>query len=150
MHPQERFDRLRRSCAAHGLRLTSQREALLRVLSRARHHPTADELYAGVRRLRPSISPATVYRNVQQLSSAGVISTLVRPGVTKYDPNPETHHHFVCDACGEVTDIYLSQLSYRLARRSAAAGTRVRRCDVQLSGRCAGCRSSRRQSGGHK
>ena len=48
----QRFDRLRGQCRARGLRMTPQRDALLRVLSRVRHHPTADELYRGVIRPR--------------------------------------------------------------------------------------------------
>lgn len=137
----ERYARLRSACRAKGLRMTPQRDALLHVLSRAPHHPTADELYRGVRRLLPSVSLATVYRNVQQLAEAAVISTFRRAGTAQYDANPEEHHHFVCEKCGSVADIYLARVSYRLdARRSPLRGTVVHGCDVQLHGRCARCR----------
>src|SRR5262249_55005555 len=131
----------RNTSRARGLRMTPQRDALLRALSRARHHPTADDLYRRVRRVLPAVSPATVYRNVQQLTDAGVISTLDRPGVVRYGGNPEDHHHFVCETCGAVIDIYLARVSYEVdRRRSALRGTIVRACDVQLRGRCARCR----------
>lgn len=137
----ERYGRLRDDCRSRRLRITPQRDALLRVLSRAGHHPTADELYRGVRRRLPSVSPATVYRNVQQLAEAGIISTLHRSGAAQYDANPEEHHHFVCETCGSVVDIYLARVSYRVdVRRSPLNGTVVDGCDVQLRGRCARCR----------
>lgn len=143
MTTPERYARLRTDCRTRGLRMTPQREALLHVLSRVRHHPTADDLYRGVRRRLPSVSPATVYRNVQQLAAAGVISTLDRAGATQYDANPDKHHHFVCDACGMVSDIYLSRVRYHVdARRSPLKGTLVRGCEVQLRGRCARCRGT--------
>lgn len=121
--------------------MTPQRDALLRALSRVRHHPTAGELYRGVRRILPSVSPATVYRNVQQFADAGIISTLDRPGAAHYDANPEDHHHFVCVECGAVVDIYLARVSYQIdARLSPLKGTVVNGCEVQLRGRCARCR----------
>jgi Fe2+ or Zn2+ uptake regulation protein len=121
--------------------MTPQREALLRVLSRAKHHLTAEALLRGVRRLLPSVSAATIYRGAQQLVDAGVISTLDRPGALQYDPNPDKHHHFVCAACGRVFDVYLTRVTYRVdARRSTLRGARVENCEVQLHGRCRDCR----------
>lgn len=137
-----RYRQLRDRARARGLRLTPQREVLLRVLSRAGRHPTADELYRGVRRALASVSPATVYRNVQTLVGAGVISTLERAsGAIRYDGNPEEHHHFICERCGAVVDVYLARVSYRLDRkRSGLAGSSVSSCELQLRGRCARCR----------
>src|SRR5207245_10767227 len=62
-----RLKRLRTRAAERGLRMTPQREVLLRLLSQTRTHPTADELFRKVRRQLPSVSHATVYRNLQQL-----------------------------------------------------------------------------------
>jgi Fe2+ or Zn2+ uptake regulation protein len=58
----ERVARLHKACRERRLRMTPQREALLRVLSRAQHHLTADELLRGVRRMLSSVSAATIYR----------------------------------------------------------------------------------------
>src|SRR5690242_17997372 len=104
----ERLARLRQRSAALGLRMTPQRETLLRVLSRAANHPTADQLYRQVRRVLPSVSPATVYRNVQDLVRAGLLSPLERAGAAvRYEANPDDHHHFICRRCGRVWDVYL-------------------------------------------
>ena len=138
---EERLARLRARAAALGLRMTPQREALLRVLSRAANHPTADQLYRQVRRLLPSVSPATVYRNVQDLVRAGLLSPLERAGAAvQYEANPDDHHHFICRRCGRVWDVYLRAVEYTVdRRRSHLPGVRIDRCDVQLEGLCAAC-----------
>ena len=142
---EARFEGLRSRSQAHGLRMTPQREVLLRVLAGVLHHPTADELYGRIRKLLPSVSPATVYRNVQTLVEAGVISVLERAGgAVRYDPNPEEHHHFVCSKCGRLVDVYLSSLQYGVnTRRSPLEGAEIRSCQVQLNGVCGRCRLRR-------
>ena len=60
----DRYAQLRQTCLARGLRLTLQRDVLLRALSRTMGHPTADDLVKKVRKVLPTVSHATVYRNV--------------------------------------------------------------------------------------
>lgn len=142
---EPRVARLKTLAARRGLRMTPQRAVLLTVLGRSPGHPSADELYRRVRRGLPSVSPATVYRNLQALVRAGIIATLERAGsALRYDPNPDEHHHFVCERCGRVSDIYLAALEYAVdGRRSGLAGARIRSCEVQLHGRCRRCRGRR-------
>jgi Fur family transcriptional regulator, peroxide stress response regulator len=139
--PEARIARFRELTARHGLRMTPQRTVLLSVLGRMRHHPTADELYRRVQKILPSLSPATVYRNVQILVRAGVISTLERAGdAVRYDSNPDEHHHFICNRCGRVVDVYLSSVDYRVdAMNSSLDGAQIESCAVQLRGVCPQC-----------
>jgi Fur family peroxide stress response transcriptional regulator len=141
---RDRLSRLRENALRQGLRMTPQRAVLLRVLARAAHHPTAEQLYRDVRRVLPSVSPATVYRNVQMLAQAGVISTLERAGdAVRYDPNPDDHHHFTCSRCGEVTDIYLSSVQYKVDGGRSRLGTvRIESYEVQFRGVCSPCRAA--------
>ena len=138
----ERYARFRDECATRGLRMTPQRDVLLHVLSETTGHPTADDLVQRVRRVLPSISHATVYRNVQELVSAGLLGTLERAGgAVQFEVNPEHHHHFVCRACGRVWDVYLEDVGFRVnRRRSQIKGFQIDRQDVQLHGLCARCR----------
>ena len=92
----ERYEQLRSQCTTRGLRITPQRDVLLRVLSESHGHPTADELVKQVRAVLPSVSHATVYRNVQELVRAGLVGTLQRGGgAVQFEVNPDEHHHFV-------------------------------------------------------
>jgi Fur family transcriptional regulator, peroxide stress response regulator len=132
-------------CVTRGLRLTPQREVLLRALSETRGHPTADDLVKKVRKVLPTVSQATVYRNVQQLVRAGLIGTLERSGAAvQLETNPDHHHHFLCRRCGQVWDVYLDHVDLKLdGRRSPLKGFRIDRRDVQLHGTCARCRGRR-------
>src|SRR3954451_5868878 len=120
MSAARRYDPLREQCAGHRLRLTPQRDTLLRVLSTTTGHPTADDLVKAVRKVLPSVSHATVYRNVQELVRAGLIGTLERAGgAVHFEINSDDHHHFMCRTCGEVWDVYLDAVDFRVNRRSA-------------------------------
>jgi Fur family peroxide stress response transcriptional regulator len=136
-----RLSRLRGRAASAGLRMTPQRDVLLRALAHSRTHPTADELCRIVRRELPSVSHATVYRNLQELVKAGLISPLERAGAAvRYDANPDDHHHFICTRCGAVSDIYLRDVDYAIdAARSGDRPSRVERVELQLHGVCARC-----------
>ena len=132
---------MRDLAASRGLRMTPQRAVLLGVISRTRNHPTADELFRRVRRELPTVSHATVYRNLQELVQTGIIATLERAGsAVRYETNADDHHHFICSRCGDVTDVYLQGVAFRIDKtRSPAAPSRVDRAELQLHGVCAAC-----------
>ena len=89
------------------LRMTHQREIILTELKRNRNHPSADELYAAVKRRIPHISLATVYRNLETLSSAGLVRKLEVTGRQKrFDGNLEPHDHITCTLCQRIDDIF--------------------------------------------
>jgi Fe2+ or Zn2+ uptake regulation protein len=140
--PADRYAHLRTACESRALRLTPQREVLLRVLSEAMGHPTADEMVQRVREVLPTVSHATVYRNLQELVREGLIRTLEVAGTAaRFEVNRDEHHHFVCRGCGHVWDVYLSSLDVRInRRRTKVNGFQVDRRDVQLHGVCADCR----------
>ena len=140
--PEDRYIRLRDECSTRGLRMTPQRDVLLRVLSETMGHPTADDLVQKVRTVLPSVSHATVYRNVQELVRAGLIGMLKRAGsAVQFEVNSEDHHHFVCRGCGQVWDVYLSDVGIKVDRRkSHLKGFQIDRREVQLHGLCAQCR----------
>jgi Fur family peroxide stress response transcriptional regulator len=142
----DRYTQLRQQCVERGLRLTPQRDILLRAISRMTGHPTTDEFVHEVRRILPTVSHATVYRNVHELVRAGLIGTLERSGgAVQFEINQEHHHHFICSGCGQVWDVYLDDVDVTIdEQRSALNGFRIERRDVQLHGQCAQCRSAAR------
>ena len=91
---------------------TAQREAILRELRSVTSHPTADELYAMLRPEMPQISLGTVYRNLEQMSQAGIIRKLETAGKQKrFDGDLSPHHHMRCRCCGAVVDIASESLN---------------------------------------
>ncbi len=88
------------------MRMTYQREVILEELRRLKTHPTADELYALVKNRMPRISRATVYRNLEQLSEAGMVVKLLGTGnQRRFDGNTQKHAHIHCIKCGRIADM---------------------------------------------
>jgi Fe2+ or Zn2+ uptake regulation protein/predicted transcriptional regulator len=88
------------------LRMTHQREIILSELNRSKTHPTADELYERIKKKLPRISLATVYRNLEILSEAGLIKKLEISGRQKrFDWDPGEHDHVFCTQCQRVDNI---------------------------------------------
>ncbi len=88
------------------VRMTHQREIILDELQRTRTHPTADELYTSVKKRLPRISLATVYRNLETLSNAGLVNKLEVTGRQKrFDWNRQPHDHITCTQCHRIDDI---------------------------------------------
>ena len=83
-----------------------QRAEVLDQIREHKDHPTADTIFAELRTKDPSISLATVYRNLKLLSELGEIRRLTFvSGADRFDPTVQTHYHFVCERCGRVYDV---------------------------------------------
>ena len=88
------------------LKRSRQKVAILRVLRNTKSHPTATWIYDEVRKEIPSISLATVYRNLRLLQTRGEISGLDIAGDCKrFESNTHHHYHGKCDRCGQIFDI---------------------------------------------
>ena len=83
-----------------GRRTTPQLAVVLEaVRTSGAEHPTAERIYDRVRRVLPSISLGTVYRNLQRLVQEGQIGAAqLGARSLHYDPTATPHDHFVCRA----------------------------------------------------
>jgi len=83
-----------------GFRLTPQRELILQAIARRGEHATFDEILAEVRAVTPSISAATVYRNLETFSRYRLIHGNDLAGGKVYEVASEDgHHHLICHKC---------------------------------------------------
>ncbi len=92
-----------------GLKATPQRIAILRELNK-KEHPTIDELYSNLKKTHPSISLATIYKNLNMLKDAGLAIEIIPPSAndkSKFDIYVEPHIHIMCKECGKVYDYYI-------------------------------------------
>ena len=107
---------LARHLTDSGMRSTPQREVVYQVILAKRDHPTAEEIFARVKALMPTISLATVYNCLDMLVQCGLIKQVnfVREP-TRYCPNLHEHAHFHDEKTGEIHDIEIpSDLTARL------------------------------------
>ena len=88
-----------------GLKVTPQRLSVLRILDR-HTHPTIDELYDEILKESPSVSLATVYKNLNTLKDEGlVVEVNIVNQKARYDIYEYPHIHVVCESCGSVEDM---------------------------------------------
>ena len=103
-------------------------------------HPTAAEIFAGLSGELPTLSLATVYRNLEILVADGEVDEVQSGvGAARYDGNVEPHHHFNCEACGCILDVDLSvprNLKNRLAGEHGLVASRVK---MSFFGLCLDC-----------
>ena len=124
-------------------RNTVQRQIVLQTVLKMHDHPTADNVYAAVAAEHPSISKATVYRNLNQLAGQGEIRRVPVPnGADRFDFNTSEHYHVRCEKCGAVFDVHMPQVVDLIGQVEGASGVEVRRFDILFEGVCKACREA--------
>lgn len=128
---------------AHG-KLTPQRLAIARVLAASIGHPSAESVYNQLKDEYPTMSLATVYRNIQLLKSLGEVLELgFTDGSNRYDGNkPYPHPHLVCTQCGRITDPDLESLGEMKAELARETGYEVFTHRLDFFGICPDCQAS--------
>jgi Fur family ferric uptake transcriptional regulator len=127
------------------MRLTNQRKMIMEQLQSVTSHPTADEIYGMVREKMPRISLGTVYRNLEVLSSLGLVRKLENAaGQKRFDGDMTPHHHIRCEVCGKVGDIFdapdISGIEQGLGTDFHITGF-----TLEFSGICPECRNANRE-----
>jgi Fe2+ or Zn2+ uptake regulation protein len=101
-------ERLRLALESSGLRFTRQRAAVHSFLRCAECHPTAEQVFAAVRRQLPHISLATVYKALEALVEARLAARIADGnGPARYDGRSDAHYHYRCERTGQVRDLPL-------------------------------------------
>jgi Fe2+ or Zn2+ uptake regulation protein len=99
---------VRRALEEAGWRYTRQRSAVFACLRTAHGHPTAEQVFAAVRRQMPNISLATVYKALEALVDARLANRIAGyHGPTRYDGRSDPHYHLRCQHSGDVIDLPL-------------------------------------------
>ena len=87
-----------------GLKATFQRMNILASIEK-HGHMTIDDIYEKVIKTHPSLSLATVYKNIILMVENGVLVEVPITGKKpKYELLKDDHIHLVCTECGEVED----------------------------------------------
>jgi len=124
------------------LKVTPRRQEVLNCLGGDRSYQSAEEVWNSIKPRLGSVGLPTVYRILDELAGAGVISRIFLSDRKQYFflcANREHHHHFVCESCRRVEDVEqcgLDGVSRDIARRS---GGRVTSHILQINGICGSC-----------
>jgi len=101
-------------------RRSRQRDRILEILERSRNHPTANWIYARLRKEFPDLSMGTVYRNLGVLVEQGLANS-------------------ICESCGSVTDLEVPVDETLTKKLREATGLRATRHEIRLYGTCRKC-----------
>ncbi len=132
----------RELCVEQGIAVTHQRQVLFEVMKSMHGHPSPEEVYARVRKRIPSISLATVYKNLHLFVESGIFREVsVHRGSLRVEMNHSPHHHLVCSKCKDILDIDEKDLGLRPKKQLLPSGFLVQRYSIDVVGICANCRS---------
>ncbi len=135
--PGQDFDASLRSA---GLRSTVQRRAVLAALHDL-GHATVDDLAAHVQRRHPDVSLSTIYRTVESLDEAGLVTHahLHHGSPTYHWVDEAAHLHLVCTRCERVDQQPAEIADSMAAALLAATGFVVEVPHLAVHGLCAQC-----------
>ena len=126
-----------------GYRRGGARTVVVETLARHDCAVTALDLDDELRRRRPPVARASVYRALEQLEQLGLVRRLeVGRGVAGYEriePSGHHHHHAICRDCGRMVPFEDDSLERAIGRLSDRISFDVAEHDVVLRGRCDRC-----------
>lgn len=119
---------------AEGVRITHQRDAILKVIAAATDHPDANEIHRRVHRLDPTVSLSTVYRTMAILERRGVVHRHSFEGApARFEPASRQHHDHIVDIeTGEVIEFSSAKIEELQSRIAAKLGFEVVRHRLEL------------------
>ena len=120
------------------LTVTPQRIEIVNILSTNRHI-NVDKLYSLLLSSFPSISLATVYKNINIMLEKSLISEVQIPNKKSvYELIKEEHFHVTCKECNEVLDLNLD-VSKLVDEAKSKSGYDLKSSTMVFSGLCPKC-----------
>ena len=139
--PDTRFNELIAALKSRHFRLTPQRLELVRLIAVSQGHPSANQLYAQISPLFPTMSLATVYKTLAILKEMNQVYEVDLHGDSHYDGNrPQPHPHLICINCQKIIDGDVSLDQESLHRLEQETGYTILRPQISLYGLCSDCK----------
>lgn len=96
---------------AAGVRITRQRQVILKILSQTEDHPDAFEILQRASMIDPSISLSTVYRTMKLLEEKGAIQRhAFEGGRARFEQAAGHHDHLIDVDTGDVIEFHSRKL----------------------------------------
>ena len=102
-------------------------------------HPTAETVYNAVKNDIPTITLATVYRNLNKMTECGEILRLEVNGEYRFDGDNCMHQHGICRKCGKIVDFFDEKLSNTVLNKFSGNGFEAQSVCIKYYGLCKKC-----------
>ena len=113
--------------------MTKQKAKIIEYLCSVTSHPTAETIYKAIKNEIPTISLATVYRNLNQMSEDGTILKLEVNGEFRFDGNVNDHIHIV-DKDGIIYDEFDTQIFNQIKNSSKMLNYNIKNIKILIKG----------------
>ena len=136
-------DLLKEYITEKNLKLTKQREIILKAFIAVEEHISVEELYKIVSKKDPSIGLATVYRTMNLFRDCGLAQELnFGDGQTRYEHvlDHEHHDHLICKSCGSIIEFSNPIIEKLQQNISKEKEFKVISHKLELYGICKECR----------
>ena len=123
-----------------GLRLTTQRMAIIDTVFSTEEHFTAEQLLDWSRKRDRSVSRATVYRTLPLLTESGLVSEMDFGKDHKYyDPNyaqHPNHNHIICQDCDRIVEFESEKIERLEDEITHNLGFSLKTQRIQINANC--------------
>jgi Fur family peroxide stress response transcriptional regulator len=142
---KKRFEIIIQKLRDNGYKITPQRLGIVKILAKSEGHPSVEDIYDRIKKDFPTMSLATVYRNIVLIKSFGEVLELGFPdGSNRYDGNnPFPHPHVVCIKCKKIVDPTLDSLEDMKKEVSAETNFTILNHRLDFFGICSNCRAEK-------
>ena len=109
-------------CKSVGIRMTGQRQLIIKVLENSKDHPDVETLFERANKIDNKVSIATVYRTVRTLQNAGILEKLeFNDGRSRFEDAVRKHHDHLIDLeTGKVIEFFdeeIEQIQTKIAKK---------------------------------
>jgi Fur family transcriptional regulator, peroxide stress response regulator len=130
----------RKEFKEHRIKVTGQRLAIYKELSKSFDHPSANKIFQKIRKRFPGISFDTVNRTMLTFAEAGLIRMVEGCGdVRRFDPRMGPHHHLRCIQCHKIIDFRHEAYDNLQVPKKCLHGFKLLSKKVVLEGLCGTC-----------
>lgn len=124
----------------HGIHPSIQRIAIMEYLMKHPIHPTVEDVYTSLHKNIPTLSKTTVYNTLRLFSENGAATMLtIDERKVCFDACMSPHAHFMCNCCGKVYDIPLTEQMAPALHTEALQTFQVDEMHIYYKGTCREC-----------
>ncbi len=118
------------------LKATIQRTSILKSIKQA-GHINIDDIYEVLKEQYPTLSLATIYKNIILMQQNSVIIEVPINGEkSKYELKKDDHIHLICQSCGEIQD---REISVKTKETLEISNFQLNSSQINLYGVCQVC-----------